>query len=262
MNNKIKTLTVMFVGALLLAAPSARAWNGTGHSAVACVAEKHLTPKASEMCRHYLHHSLPYYASWQDQWRTCKGFEETHYWHAVPIDASMRSIKSESRNASVQITRICKQMKKYRKLKDSIVCDNLKLLIHMVGDMHCPSHSKYTETPEYKSYTVKQHGNKLNMHTFWDSSQSICHKGWTATDIRDNLDVLSDAEIAEIQKGTPYDWAHQNAIDMQETFVLLPKGCEVDELSAETMEKITRLSDRQILRGGYRLAHVLNNIFK
>lgn len=262
MNKQLKIAAAAIVCVLLSVAPSARAWNGTGHSAVACIAEKHLTPEAREKCYRYLHHSLPYYASWQDQWRNCKGFEETHYWHSVPVDAQMRSIKSESRNAAVQITRICKQMKKYRKLKDSIVCDNLKLLIHMVGDMHCPSHSKYTETPEYKPYTVYQNGKKLNMHTFWDSSQSFCHKGWSATDIRDNIDVLTADEIALIQTGTPADWAHQNALDMQETFELLPKGCNVEELSPETVEKITRLSDRQIQRGGYRLAHILNTIFK
>ena len=55
----------------------AKGWNNVGHSVIAYIAEQHLTPEAKEKCRGYLHHTLPYYASWMDYWRNCAGFEAT-----------------------------------------------------------------------------------------------------------------------------------------------------------------------------------------
>lgn len=48
------------------------------------------------------------------------------------------------------IIRIQKKMKKYNKMQDSLVRDNLKYLIHLVGDMHCPSHTRYEDQPKYQ----------------------------------------------------------------------------------------------------------------
>lgn len=100
MNRKLITLVaaMMTIAAIM----PAKGWNGVGHSVIAYIAEQHLTPEAKEKCRGYLHHTLPYYASWMDYWRNCQGFEATSKTHSVPVDETFRHIKNDEKNAVYQ----------------------------------------------------------------------------------------------------------------------------------------------------------------
>ena len=153
-------------------------------------------------------------------------------------------------------------MRKYHKLKDSIVCDNLKYLIHMVGDMHCPTHTKYSpDEPHLKQRSVKMKGKKLGFHTFWDGSIGYYNKGMKCDQIAAMYDTLTEAEIAQICQGTPNDWALANAEQMREIYTLLPVHSEVTEISEQNHERMKQIAMQQALVGGYRLAKVLNDIF-
>lgn len=256
-----RLLMLTMAVALLATVHSVRAWNNIGHATIAVIAERNMTPEAKEKCRGYLKHTLPYHASWMDYWRNCKGFEETSYWHGIEVDAENKQFAGDTRNAAFQIKRICKQMKKYRRLKDSIVCDNLKYLIHMVGDMQCPTHMKYTEEPALKQRSVLQKDKKLGFHSFWDAAIGYYNKGMKADEIAAKYDTLTDAEKAAICAGTPDDWAKQNAEEMREIYTLMPMGSEITTLPKESHARMKEITTRQMLRGGYRLANILNQIF-
>lgn len=256
-----KLLTFAALLVALFATQGAKAWNGIGHATIAKIAERNMTDEALEKCRGYLKHSMPYHASWMDYWRNCKGFEEINYWHSVPLDEDCRQLKGESRNAAYQIKRICKQMKKYHKLSDSIVCDNLKMLIHMVGDMHCPVHTKYAQE-HLKQRSVLSDGKKLGFHTYWDSAIGYYHKGMKCDQIAQMYDTLTEEQIAQICSGTPDDWVKVNAAEMVEIYTLLPMKSEVTQVPEENHAKMKAIVVRQMQRGGYRLAHIMNEIFK
>lgn len=132
--------------------------------------------------------------------------------------------------------------------------DNLKYLIHLVGDMHCPSHTRYEDQPKYKSYSIYINGKKNSSHHFWDSSLSTFHKGWKCEDYYRNLDNATPEQIAEICKGTPADWAYENALAMRETFELLPRHGEYNDVPEATKARMKELSEAQAVKAGYRLA--------
>jgi hypothetical protein len=48
---------------------------------------------------------------------------------------------------------------------------------------------------------------------------------------------------------------------MREIYTLLPVHCEVTELPAQNHERMEQIVRQQALRGGYRLAKILNEIF-
>ena len=153
-------------------------------------------------------------------------------------------------------------MRKYNKLQDSIVADNLKYLIHMVGDMHCPVHTKYSPNePELKQRSVKMKGKKMGFHSFWDASVGYYNNGLKCDQIAEKYDTLTVEQIAAICKGNPDDWAAVNAVEMREIYTLLPVHSEVTEVSKENHERMKQIAMQQALRGGYRLAKVLNEIF-
>ncbi|MBR7183764.1 MAG: hypothetical protein IKD41_07230 [Alistipes sp.] len=94
--------------------------------------------------------------------------------------------------------RICKQMRKYNKLQDSIVADNLKYLIHMVGDMHCPVHTKYSPNePELKQRSVKMKGKKMGFHSFWDASIGYYNKNLKCDQIARSTTPLPTSRLLQ-----------------------------------------------------------------
>ena len=241
----------------------AQAWGGAGHSAIAYIAEQHLTPKAKEKCYHYLKHSLAYYASWQDSWRFIPPYQETTWWHTSMVDANNEPIKTPDgrRAAYFHVDSLRKDLKNYKNQPDSMVAVNLKLIIHMVGDMHCPCHISYPGQG-VKGSSIYRSGKKTNFHTFWDAAPAYMHKGWTCEDYYRNLDKYPKKKRIKMSKGTAADWLRESGADMREAYALLPRHSEYTTLPEQTRKRATEICDLQIIRAGYRLAAVLNDIFK
>ncbi|MBO5874942.1 MAG: S1/P1 nuclease [Alistipes sp.] len=255
-------MTLAIAVAVVVATLEVQAWGRDGHSAIAYMAEQHLTPQAREKCHHYLRHSLAYYASWQDHWRFTDPYKEIHYWHTSKVDAHNNLLENGGRAAYVQIERIRKEMKDWRSLDDSTIVVNLKLLIHMVGDMHCPSHTSYPDQPAYKDYNIYCSGKKTGFHKFWDASPSYLHKGWTCEDFHRNIDTMTRRQIAKIVKGTADAWERVNGAEMREVYKLIPHDAEYTALPEQDRKRAVEICELQMLRGAYRLAYVLNEIFK
>ena len=75
------------------------------------------------------------------------------------------------------------------------------------------------------------------------------------------IDTLTEEQIAEICQGTPNDWALVNAEQMREIYTLLPVHSEITEISEQNHARMEEIVRQQALRGGYRLAKILNEIF-
>ena len=245
----------------------AMAWSSHTHNTIGHIAEQHLTPEAKAKCHHYLRHTLAYHATWQDAVAFSEEYAASRFWHGVRYDAKNRYQYREGNNSVTQICRIFNEMRDggYHKLSDSAIVVNLKFLIHMVGDMHCPSHNYYDDDPDprYKRFSILNKGKKVHWHKFWDgAANAYLRKGWNCEDYVKKLDKLSEKEIAKICKGTTEQWAKQNGKDMREPFSLLIPHIEFKDMPAENVNRMRDLVDLQILRGGYRLAHLINEIFK
>ena len=247
---------------------SAKAWGKWGHRISAYIAEQHLTEKANAECRRYLQHSLPYYASWQDWWRYCKGFENVCDAHVSYVDTKYKVWGEKgdlNKEVSTRIDKITKELSngRYLNMPDSIVAMNVKLLIHMVGDMHCPSHVYYhsdSNFPMKKRIVVR--GATLQRHTFWDGSPQHLHPKWNIERFHKVCDTYSPKQIKSICKGSTIKWAEENARKVIPTFDYWEEGQDIKELSKENRVKIESMMREQLAYGGYRLAHILNKIFK
>ncbi len=251
----------------LVVSHNAMAWGKSGHSISAYIAEQHLSDKAKAECQRYLKHSLPYFASWQDHWRYCDGFEEvcTAHAHYVNVDFSLRGKGSPDRDPVSRIDKITKEMEKgkYKSMPDSIVAMNLKLLIHMVGDMHCPGHITYHPDSNYPvKMKIVIKGKPMRRHKFWDGAPTILHPKWKLERFCKEYDTYSPKEIKKICKGTPYKWGDVAAREMVKTFDYWEDGQSYKSLSKEKRVAIEELMHETLAVGGYRLAAVLNRIFK
>ena len=253
----------------------AAAWSNRGHCTVAHIADRQLTPKTRKLCEQYLGHTLAYYGSWMDHIRYTKELHCTARWHAVgvvddklvPPDDGGDVVgfsypKSPEEHLIFQLNRMRKEMSKggYRNMSDSLVALNIKLIVHMVGDLHCPSHTFFIE---HKQFPFTVDGEATRYHGFWDKAFRRFHKGMYSDDFyREYCSTLSAKEIKQICKGEPEEWLRNNFPVLRETYSLLSPGTDYNDLPKKNKERMKEISIEMHRNGGLRLAHILNEIFK
>ena len=266
----------------------AMAWGTVGHNVAAYIAEQHLTPEAKEKCRYYLHHTLPYYAMWMDCWRGVKEFELINNghslkttengrkisWEAIPSSTMGSAISTPPGRAMGHLLSALNELGNgnYKNLPDSVVRQRLINMIHYVADMHCPSHCGFPERIHLPSskYDLKRNGKFANFHSFWDGSIGAWRKGWTLKKYVEKLDNVSPSEAKKWQKGLEQkdlqkgidSWGKDIIKRAHRAYAILPEGTDLAKLTKEQKAQVHELADESILIGGYRLAYVLNTIFK
>ena len=260
---KKRTLTIVLALVAMMGVQSAMAWGGFGHSCSAYIAEQHLTPKAKEACRKYLGHTLPFYASWMDHWRSIPPFAISTTWHVNRTDKNGKVIYEREDAAIYNVERICNDLLKYKSLPDSTVRQHLIFLVHMLPDMHCPVHTYFSKEdfPQYR-YKITNNGKKYGLHTIGDASPGFRRKGWTIEKYSQEIDVIDAKTRKAYMKGTPRKWADDAAKQAVRFYALVPPATDVAKMSKEDVKKLHELADEMVLKGGYHLAAILNKIFK
>ena len=283
---RILILALSFVVAM--GAQRAMAWGTVGHHCAAYIAEQHLTPEAKEKTRHYLQHTLSYYAMWMDRWRGIKQFEAVNNGHSVRTTDDGRKISWEALTSSTMgnavptppgraMGHLLNAMNelgngKYKELPDSVVRQRLINMIHYVPDMHCPSHCGFPEKfyPLASKYNLKRNGKFANFHSFWDGSPGYLRKNITVKKYAEMVDNVSPNESKKWQKGLEQkdlqkgidSWGKGIINRAHRAYAILPEGTDLAKLTNEQKAQVHELADESILIGGYRLAYVLNTIFK
>ncbi len=240
------------------------AWGRLGHDAIAYIAECNLTPKAKKIISDYLDgRSIVYYSSWMDDVRTTPQYGFTTSWHVAYVDEAGepymgRNFKEGEYkgDALLELTRLVDKLRNYKELDDSTVVAGIKMIVHLTGDMHCPGHVKY---PGVKGFSVKFGGSNVSYHSVWDDGFIGSIHKWSYMEYNHQLGNLDRKQVAKITAGTPVDWERQNAADCRVIYEWASPGAE---LGSEFRLAAWPLADSQIQKAGYRLAKLLNGIFR
>lgn len=133
----------------------------------------------------------------------------------------------------------------------------------MIGDHHCPGHIRWDkEAYPHHFYNLKRKGKRFSTHRFWDSSPGFHRKGWHCEVYYDNFTPFSKGQIKKVQKGTGYDWTQETAGVSEQCYSLFAEGTEIAKLSEEQIDEVHAIVDKQLHRAAYRLAFVIEEIFK
>ena len=262
---KRKIFVALAAVVALCSVEQALAWGGLGHSVIAYYAEQLLSPEAKAKCHHYLNSTLTYQASWMDQYRSIEGYTDCDWWHSTNVDAKGKVVVGKPKTGAYHIERIRKEMANgaYKSMSDSLVKINLQYLIHMIGDHHCPVHIRWDKTSHpHLFFNLKRKGKKLGTHRFWDGSPGFARKGWSCEVYYDHFEPLSKGQIKKVQKGTGYDWTQETAAASIKCMQLLPEGTDVASLNEDEIQSVHAIVDQQLQRAAYRLAYVIEEIFK
>lgn len=251
----------LLAAVLLCVCGTAFGWGKTGHYAIAYIAECNLTPRAKKNIGKYLDgRSIVYYASWMDAVRATEPYRATSKWHGFDADAECRYVPRPAEgDAVLGIEDAMEKLRGYRRQDDSTVRVAICCLVHLVGDMHCPTHVKY---PWYSSFKFELNGRKCAFHGFWDTEALELNHRWGYEDYRYQLDRCPKSERRALAAGTPREWAAENARNCRVIYDWIKPGDTLDKARASAyLMTVQPLAEAQVLKAGYRLARILNEIF-
>lgn len=255
----MKRLLLLLLCLLLL--QNAGAWGQKGHDVVAYIAECHLTPRAARNIDKVLGgHSPVYYANWLDNASHTPEYAFTKTWHYLNIDQG-QSLGTAPANPAGDVLQAIESI--VVRLKDGGLPPeeealNLKMLIHLVGDLHCPLHTGHLSDLGGNRVPVLFFSKATNLHSVWDTDLPEAAHRWSYTEWQQQVDRLPACDAAAIQSGTPRDWLLETHDICKEIYTATPEGSKI---SYDYIARYTPLIEQQFLRGGLRLARLLNEIY-
>lgn len=269
---RLLRILAILLAVVVLTPRFAYGWNGKGHAAIGHIADCNLTPKARKMCRKYLGTPISQNASWMDKVRYTEAYHHTARWHSVgvkdgefmPSDltgskARYETPRQEDDYGVAKVQQLQKQLRNYRKLSDSTVTVGLKFIIHMVGDLHCPGHTFYAD--QSQQYHIKVGGKRTHYHSNMDRSFQNFNRGVSYDEFYEGC-RMTKSEVRALCQGDIAKWVRDNEAVFRECYKLLPPGVEYDDQPAETHRRLKEITDNLHRDAGYRLAHIINNIFR
>ena len=235
-------------------------WGQTGHRVVGKIADDYLSGKAKREIKRLLNRkSLAFVSTFADEIKADKRYNEFYTWHYInmSLDENYEDSEKNPEGDLVSGINYCKKIISDDEASDDDKAFYLKLLIHLIGDLHQPMHIGLKEDRGGNDFKVQWHYEDSNLHRVWDSDM-IEKFDMSYVELAENADVLSKAQVKAIQKGSVIDWVN-------ETHELTRKIYD----SAEPEENLRyrysyhhfKTVRTQLQIAGIRLAQVLNELF-
>jgi hypothetical protein len=232
-------------------------WGAEGHKIVATIAKKCLTKQVIDSVNYYLDGmSFKEASVWMDEVRKDANYNYLKPWHYINIEKDKTYVATEEPNIVNQLELAIEtlKLKGTERTKEKITFA-LKLIFHLVGDLHQPLHDGYAEDKGGNTVSVVFNGGESNLHKVWDTG-IIENQGITTKKCLKYINTLSDKEKSDIQTINVKKW-------MEESRSLLPNvyAFENNRISKEYETVAVPLIKQQLSKAGIRLACILFNNF-
>jgi len=280
----LNRLPALAAALLFLSPAPAEAWWEYGHETVATIAEMNVAPATRRELRRLLGQSrlldtpacpaatIEQASVWPDcikQWRD--RFSYAAPWHYQNVDVCQPfNQESACRDGNC----VSAQIERHARLADSAVPTRervmaLAFLVHLMGDLHQPMHAGDRGDLGGNRFGADYGliAGRTNLHTIWDgylAERSI------STPIGDAAGLLAELPAAEreaAKQGDVAAWA-QESWQVARDFAygtMLPDPCapvpaERPVLREEQIRSLIPIVRRQVVRGGLRLARLLDEV--
>ncbi len=235
-------------------------WGSTGHRVIGEIANQYLKGKTKRKIRTLLQgKSLAFVSTFADEIKSDSRYGEFYTWHYInmPLDSEYTSSKKNPNGDLVSGISYCKKIIKDENASDDDRTFYLKLLIHLIGDLHQPMHVGLVEDKGGNDFKLQWFYNDSNLHRVWDS-EMIESYDMGYLELAENADVLDKAQVKAIQHGSIIDWVNETHELTRKVYA----SAKPDEnlryrYSYDYFETVRT----QLQKGGIRLAKVLNDLF-
>lgn len=254
----IYLLAVLFVFPVSLD-DDATTWGKTGHRVVGKIAAHYLTPQAQKAVTRILDGpSMAMASIWMDQIRSNPKWDYTHPWHYVTIPKGM-TYEATEKNPDGDIIWAIRMLIDDLKSSDLSPQEEkhkLKMLIHLIGDLHMPLHVGNGKDRGGNLVTVIWYWEPSNLHHVWDSGM-INETQLSYTELAGSINHPTQKQVQKWQGTSILDWAYESRALLDEVYDL-PKD---HKINYEYMYHNYPIVQKRLLLAGVRLAGVLNEIY-
>lgn len=278
---------------LLTLTPTANAWGPTGHRVVAEIAQRHLTPAAQAKVSLILDgRTLADVANWPDDLRSDPRYNKYLPLHfatvkngltsyrdsekarcgdvVVAIDAFTAFLRTGSREALYVVKALSDKPDgtgleacNPQETEPISPAMALSFLVHLMGDLHQPLHVGGIDRGGNLVDVNWMDRWKTNLHSTWDD-EMVDYERLDYTQYARFLDRASEADATRWLAGNTISYADE-AVAMRSKLYVFPDDSGKPAVHKVSYKYIGAQRDRmreQLLKGGLRLAGILNSIFQ
>lgn len=233
-------------------------WGATGHRAVGHIADQYLNKKARLALEKILQgQPLAMTGTWMDDIKSDSLYDHTHDWHWVTIqngETYDQSLKNPKGDLVATLERLISELKS-KKLTPKQEAEHLKMVVHLIGDIHQPLHVGFGTDNGGNAVKVTWFGSSSNLHRVWDS-EMIDGSNLSYTELATALAKPNAGKIKALQSATIRDMANE-AMTFRTQIYAYGNGKLGYDYNYRNFNTVLD----QIQKAGVRLAGVLNQIY-
>jgi hypothetical protein len=234
------------------------AWGPTGHRVTGFVADKYITTKARKNLDKLLAgQSLAMASTWMDEVRSDSLFDYMEDWHwvTVPYGTSYeQAVKNPKGDIIQTIERVINELKS-KKFSEKDQALRVKILIHLIGDIHQPLHVGGREDRGGNDIKVSWFKTDSNLHRVWDSDM-IDDSKLSFTELAESLEKPDEIQLRNWQKLSAREWANESQ-QYKKNIYDIGNG----KLGYRYSYLNFPIVRERLLQAGVRLAGILNEIY-
>jgi nuclease S1 len=249
---------------LALSAP-AWGWGPLGHRIIARIAEKEAGSKALSRLNLYLGKDVAIEDAvlWADTLEVER--PETARWHFIHIPPNAMELDLDrvcpDRDCVTVKVREFEGIARLGIRDRSEIEEAVKLVLHLMGDLHQPLHAGYAEDEEGRGIPVVLDGRAMSLYDAWDSAL-VARLGDDDAAIAERLEQnITSEQRRQWQAGNLRDWTWEtHLLAARMAYGALPTGSP-KTLGDDYVAQATEVVETQLMKAGVRLAKILDRIW-
>jgi hypothetical protein len=245
--------------------PQSPNWSQIGHRVVGEIAEKHLTCRAKKRIKRLLgNESIAISSNFADFIKSDSAMNYLDPWHYINVKAGMTYPdfaaylqRDSAVDAFTKINYLIAELKNKQTTMEKKQF-YLKLLIHIVGDIHQPMHVGHKEDLGGNKTSVLWFGETTNLHAVWDE-KLITFQRLSYTEYTTSINFTNKQQRQDWQKQPMSEWLFESYQIADKLYAAITQPNQ--KLSYRYNYDNIDTLNQQLLKGGVRLAGLLNEIF-
>jgi hypothetical protein len=234
-------------------------WGRTGHHIVVDVAQNIVNKRTLDSIAKYLTDETWQAAStWMDELRGQSQFDYMRKWHYInlePNEAYSPTIENGD-NVVTQLDAAIRNLKTRRNLTPEQVKLNLKVLFHLMGDLHNPLHVGYGNDRGGNDVKVIYNDKTFSLHRIWDT-EIVETQTNAKGDVMDRLQHTKKRKLKRLARGSAQNWFLNSRAALPVVYSL-----SSDTITTPYLEQGYPVAQNLLFLGGVRLGITLNDIFR
>ena len=259
----IKKLSVIILIAFLPF--QSMAWGLLGHRIVGEIADSYLSKKAKKEIYKILGtESIAMSSNWADFIKSDPAYGYLYNWHFINFNSGLTQQQFQSyldndtaTDAYTKINFMVAELKKKDLSQDKKVL-YLRMLIHIVGDIHQPLHVGRLEDRGGNNIKVLWFRDSVNLHQVWDE-KLIGLQQLSYTEYATAINHTTKIQVTQLQNEPLGSWLFQSYQLAQKIYgdIKAPN----QNLDYKYNYNYLGILNEQLLKGGVHLAGLLNEIY-